>query len=276
MRHEDYKEMLAANALSALDADESRALATHLEGCRDCLSELNEWQETVAFVALSSNPAEPSIQLRERILAAVRATGAPSTNHTDSAPDLASRSYSVLPFEQRGKNVWTSLGSFGAIAAALAMVSLLIGLFTLWQQNRSTRAELERLATQMRETNQQLAYERAMVALLTKPGSRMTELAGTNVAPGAHAMLAYDKTGQAMLMTRNLPAAPPGMAYQLWFIKDNQKMPGKVFTTDARGNGVLEDQIPASALASAVYAITLEPASGVQVPTGAIYLVSAS
>ncbi|MEK6282869.1 MAG: anti-sigma factor [Acidobacteriota bacterium] len=276
MRHEDYKEMLAANALSALDADESRALATHLEDCRDCLSELNEWQETVAFVALSTNPAEPSIQLRERILAAVRAAGSPSATYADSAAHRASSSSLVLPFEKRGKNVWTSLGSFGAIAAAFAMVAMLIGLLTLWQQNRSTRAELVRLATQMRETSEELAYERAMVALLTKPGSRMTELAGTNVAPGAHAMLAYDKTGHAMLMTRNLPAAPPGMAYQLWFIKDNQKMPGKVFTTDARGNGVLEDQIPASALATAVYAITLEPAGGVQVPTGAIYLVSAS
>jgi anti-sigma-K factor RskA len=104
----------------------------------------------------------------------------------------------------------------------------------------------------------------------------MAKLSGTNVAPGAHAMLAYDKTGHAMLMAKGLPSAPAGMAYQLWYIKDNKKMPGKVFTLDAAGNGTLEDQIPAVARDAAVFAVTLEPMGGVQVPTGSIYLLSSS
>ena len=273
MRHEDYKEMLEANALSALDAEDASALANHLEGCRDCRSELIEWQKTAASIALSAQPLEPSLLVRERLLDSLRV----ETGHKSSVQsDFVSGASAVLPFESPRRNVWTSLGSFGALAAAVAMVATLVGLFTLWQQNRSNRTELTRLATQMRETNQQLANERALVALLITPGARMTELSGTNAAPGAHAMLAYDKTGHAMLMTKNLPLPPPGKTYQLWFIKDTQKMPGKVFTTDTRGYGVLEDQIPASAMEEAVYAITLEPAGGVQLPTGAIYLVSAS
>jgi hypothetical protein len=271
MRHEDYKEMLVGDALTALDAEDSRALAKHLEECLVCRTELNEWEEVTGWISLSAGPVEPSPQLRDQIVNALRAEGAPEVRKK-----TYSSASSVLPFEARRKNVWTSLGSFGVIAATLAMVAMLAGLFTLWQQNRTSRAELARLQSQMRETNQQLANERALVALVGTPGARMTELAGTNVAPGAHAMLAYDKTGHAMLMTKNLPAAPPGKAYQLWFIKDNQKMPGKTFTTDDRGNGMLEDQIPVSAMGSAVYAITLEPAPGVQVPTGAIYLVSSS
>ena len=91
------------------------------------------------------------------------------------------------------------------------MVAMLTGLFVLWRQKRSNRKlSLSRLASQMRDTNQQLANERAIVTLLTTPGSRMTELSGTNAAPGAHAMLAYDKTGHAMLMTKNLPPPPTG------------------------------------------------------------------
>lgn len=273
MKHEDYKEMLAANALSALDASDARELANHLEGCGNCRSELHEWQETVGFMAFNVDPSEPSLAVRERILAAARAE---ATSSSIIQPNVASGSSRVMSFEPPRRNIWTSLGSFGAIAAAIAMVSMLAGLVILWQQNRANRNELTRLATQMRETNQQLANERAMVALLITPGSRMKELSGTNAAPGAHAMLAYDQTGHAMLMTKNLPAPPPGKAYQLWFIKDDRKMPGKVFTPDARGNGVMEDQIPASAMESAVYAITLEPVGGVQIPTGAIYLVSAS
>lgn len=275
MRHEDYKEMLAAKALSALDAEEGVLLATHLEHCLDCRGELDGWQETVAVVALASHSAEPSLQVRQRIMATIRAEGAHRVSVAGSPVSDVDGSR-VLPFSKPQRKDWFSLGSVGSIAAALAIVAMLVGLFALWRQNNANRAELARMAAEMRKTNEQLATERALMALLRTPGARMTELSGTNAAPGAHAMLAYDKTGHAMLMTKNLPIAPPGKAYQLWFIKDNKKMPGKVFTTDESGNGVLEDQIPAAALGSAVYAITLEPEKGVEVPTGAIYLVSAS
>ncbi len=277
MRHEDYKEMLTAKALSALDAEEGVLLATHLEQCLDCRVELDSWQETVAMVALGSGPAEPSLQVRERIITTIRAERRELGVHAPGPalnPDGATSR--VLPFTKPAQENWFSLGSMGRIAAGLAIVAMLIGLFALWRQDRHNRAEIDRMAAEMRKTNEELATERALVALLRTPGSRMMELSGTNAAPGAHAMLAYDKTGHAMLMTKNLPAAPPGMAYQLWFIKDNKKMPGKVFTTDESGNGVLEDQIPVAALGSAVYAITLEPENGVEIPTGAIYLVSAS
>jgi anti-sigma-K factor RskA len=280
MTHEDYKELLAANALSALDAEDLRALEAHLGDCTDCRFEMSRWEEMAAVVALTANSVEPSPKVRERILGSVRVERANSVRQTsDDGRAATTRSETtsrLLPFEQRPRNVWTSLGSFGAIAAAIAMVAMLVGLLTVWQRNRAAQAELARLRVEMRETNDRLAREKAVVALLTSPGARMMELAGTNVAPGARAMLAYDKTGHAMLMARGLPAAPAGKAYQLWFIKDNQKMPGKVFTTDAGGNGMLEDQIPAVAMSSAVFAITLEPEGGAKAPTGAIYLVSAS
>jgi hypothetical protein len=151
----------------------------------------------------------------------------------------------------------------------------LIGsLVVLWQQNLKTQSDLARLSNELRQAREQLARERKIGLLLTSPGAHMAALAGTNVAPGAHAMLAYDKTGHAMLMATGLPAAPQGMAYQLWYIKDNKKMPGKVFTLDDAGNGMLEDQIPAVARDAAVFAVTLEPAAGVEIPTGSIYLLS--
>jgi anti-sigma-K factor RskA len=281
MTHEDYKDLLAAKALTALDAEDARELDTHLERCGECRTEIYEWEQTTAFIALDARAFEPSPQVRELILASVRAEGASKAaskagrSDERAAASAASGVSRILPFEQPRRNVWTSLGSFGAIAATLLFVGLLVSLVALWQQNRSARAELARLSSQMDKTRDQLARERTLVALLTSPGARMTHLAGTNSAPGAHAMLAYDKSGRAMLMARGLPATPSGMAYQLWFIKEGKKMPGKVFTTDAAGNGSMEDQIPEFALGSAVFSITLEPARGVQVPTGETYLLSA-
>jgi anti-sigma-K factor RskA len=283
MTHDDYRELLAAHALTALDAENTRALNTHLESCADCRSEMNDWQDAVALLALDLKPVEPSPNVRERILASARAEGDAGRPANDRAVAIASSSESpgeskVLAFEleRPPRNIWTSLGALGAMAATLAFVALIISLIVLWQQNRATQKELARLSTETRQARAQLDHERVVVELLTSPDAHMAKLSGTNAAPGAHAMLAYDKNGHAMLLAKGLPAAPKGMAYQLWYIKDNKKMPGKMFVPDAAGNGILEDQIPPVARDQAVFAITLEPESGVQVPTGSIYLLSAS
>ena len=271
MTHENYKELLAAKALTALDAADARALSTHLESCAECRSEINEWENTAALLAFEAQPLEPSTSVRERILASVRAEASDRVS-----ADTSLSEGNVLAFAAPPRNVWASLGSFGAIAATVVFVALIVALVVLWQKNRNTQSELARLTAEMKQAQAQLDHERAMGELLTSPDAHMAKLSGTNVAPGAHAMLAYDKSGHAMLMAKGLPSAPAGMAYQLWFIKDNKKMPGKVFTTDAAGNGTLEDQIPAVARDAAVFAITLEPMGGVQVPTGSIYLLSSS
>ena len=280
MTHEDYKELLAANSLSALDAEDTRALSAHLGGCADCRSEVSEWQQTAAFLALSVSPIEPSPGLRERILASIpteraggQLTAEKSNIHAEPASSPDSK---ILPFERQRRSVWASSRSFRAIAAALIFVALIVSIVALWQRNRASQIELARLSTEVQDAKEQRAHEREVIELLASPGARMQELAGTRVAPGAHAMLAYDKSGHAMMMAKGLPAAPRGMAYQLWFIVGKKPMPGKVFTTDAAGNASLKDQLPEPALGSAVFAITLEPESGMQSPTGAIYLSSAS
>jgi anti-sigma-K factor RskA len=266
LSHDDYKEMLAAHGLGALEATEARELEVHLQDCANCRQEFGAWQATAASLAFDARPVAPSAEVKNRIIDAVRAEGRHSAN-TKSV---------VVPFERRPKTAGTSLGSLGAIAAALALIGLIISLLILWQQNRAARAEVARLAAEVRETSEQLAREREMVALITTPGARMAELAGTKEAPGAHAIVAYDKNGEAMLMAKGLPAAPAGKAYQLWFIKGGKPMPGSVFVSDSNGNGRMRDQVPTEAMNDAVFAITLEPASGVQSPTGAIYLSSGS
>lgn len=246
MAHEEYKEMIPARALSALDAAEAQALNEHLENCTECQKELEEWQATAATLALSADPLEPSPAVRERILDEVQ-------------KDLSTGG--VLPFRSTPRNIWSSFGSLGAMAAVVLLTALIVGVIVLWRQNRLMHDELAR--------------SREFVQLVTTPGARVSELKGVDLGAGATASLAYDQNGHAMLMANKLPSPPQGKAYQLWFIVGNKPpMPGKTFSPDNTGKGTLKDQMPREAMDSAIFAITVEPEGGVGAPTGPIYLRS--
>ena len=244
MVHEDYKEMIPARALSALDAAEARALNEHLENCDECRRELDGWQATAASLALTPNPQEPSPAVRDRILSEVRKELEPPQ---------------VIPFRAASRNIWSSFGSLGAMAAVVLVTALIVGLVVLWRQNQAMQ--------------NQLAQSREFVELVTTPGARVSELEGLGQAAGATAKLAYDHSGHVMLMASNLPDLPRGKAYQLWFIAGkNPPMPGQTFVPDEAGKSMLKDQMPREALGSEIFAITVEPAGGQPAPTGPIIL----
>ena len=240
MAHDDYKEMIPARALSALDAAEERVLNEHLESCAECRKELEDWQATAAALSLTPDPAEPSPQVRERILSEVR-------------KDLSSSTPEVVPFPKR--NLWSSFGSLGAIAAVVLFAALSIGLAVLWRQN------------------QKLVRSEEFVELVNTPGARVSELSGVDPGQSATAKLAYDRTGRAILMASKLPSVPQGKAYQLWFIVgNNPPLPGKTFVPDKSGSVVLDEEIPRETVD--VFAITVEPVGGSNAPTSPIYLRS--
>jgi len=242
MAHDDYKEMIPARALSALDAAEEQALNEHLENCAECRKDLEDWQATAATLSLTPDPVEPSPQVRERILSEVR-------------KEVSSK---VIPIRSATKrNIWSSFGSLGAIAAVVLFAALSIGLAVLWRQN------------------QRLERSHQFVERVNTPGARVSELRGVDPGQPATAKLAYDRAGRAILMASKLPSVPQGKAYQLWFIVGNKPpMPGKTFVPDTAGDAVLQDEVPREAIDANVFAITVEPERGSNAPTSPIYLRS--
>jgi anti-sigma-K factor RskA len=144
MTHQDYKEMIPAHALAALDATEDGVLSSHLEECAECRRELDEWKETCAAVALDAKPLEPSPQLRQRILTQVR------DDKTSTAKS------NVVPLARQQRNVWSSLGTLGAIAASLLFLALLVYVVLLWREKQAIQSELATLRAEVTRTKKEL------------------------------------------------------------------------------------------------------------------------
>jgi anti-sigma-K factor RskA len=303
MRHEDYKQLLALEAVGALDEDERGTLLGHLPSCAECRDELRELSDSAASLLYTVAPVQPSPELRAGILARVRAVEPSEVFVAPSAVVAASKA--VDPSEAvgrveapagsrdvrallRGLSLWQlfawrpALG-FGAAAAVVAVVLLGLTSFALWNRTQSLNAEVASLSNRLREAQNEITGQREQLAsardvdeLLASPAVRVAELSGKQPAPQAHAMLAYDRsTGRAVVMATGLPPCPEGHAYQLWLIADNKPLPGGTFKADAQGRARMSDRLPAGHDAP-TFAVTLEREGGVPAPEGDIFLVGSS
>lgn len=147
-------ELTAGYALDALDPEERRAYEAHLPGCESCRSELAAFSETAAALAVAASGPVPGAELRDRIVAAVRA-----------------EPQAVVPLENRRRRVVPALAAAAAVAAVVALAA------GLWAT---------RLSGELDET-------RSALALLADPGARTIDLrAGDGrlvVGPDGRALL---------------------------------------------------------------------------------------
>ena len=263
MKHEDYQDMLAPHALGALDTADRGVMEQHLETCADCRAELDQWHDTAGVLAHVAGGAEPSPQVRDRILANVRS-------------ERSALPHNIIDLRSRTRRP-AQLPRFAAIAASVILVALigLVGIF--WQKNRKANADLARLNAEAEQARKDREQDQKLLELLSSPSGRVVQLSGTTPGSAASAYLVYDaKSGRAILRTQGLPQTAAGRAYQLWFIAGGPPVPGRVFKIGAGGEGTLSDQIPAQLLSTAVFAVTEENESGAAAPTGPILLKSIS
>jgi anti-sigma-K factor RskA len=267
MDHQDYQDSLTLYALDALEASAARSLEAHLATCESCRADLAGLRDAAALMAHGAPRAEPSDQVRAKILTKIR------------AGSTAPRVSNVVPMPPRPA-LWPTVLR---LAAALAFVTLLIGIFVLWRREVRMQQEIVQLQRQLTTERNELSHDRDLLtrhkealALLNSANAKKLPMTGSQTASSAHGTFVYDeKTGRGILLAEGLPATSSDKAYELWFIpKDGSPMPGRIFTVDASGRAMLPQQVPPEAGVNAVVAITLEPRKGSASPTGAIYLRS--
>ena len=218
-------ELTAGYALDALEPEEERAYEAHLAGCPQCQEDLASfWEVTEALATATAGP-DPSPELRERILAGVRA-----------------ERQNVVPI--RRSRVQTSR-ILAAVAAAAAVAAIALGGWAVSLHNR-----LGRNAT---------GYAQR-IAVLSDPAARTVALAKGN------GKVVADTAGHALLVVDLANRAAAGKTYELWVIPRATKTPQRAGLIPGGGRFVVP--LPQTIGKGDVVAVTLEPAGGVDVPTG--------
>jgi len=258
--HDQVADQAAAYALGALTTAERADFETHLAICATCAAEVRSFGVVTGGLALAVSPATPS-DLRLALNAKTAKLAEPNVSLRALRP---SRSTSL------------------ALAASVALAAMLGGYAAQLRGRVSTlesrlhdatlRAEAgERQMADLRHT----AFDaQSTVAVLTAPDLVRIDLAGQPAAPTASARALWSRSRGLVFTASNLPAPPPGRAYQLWVLTAQPApMSAGMLTLDANGRVAARIETPADMPQPIAMAVTLEPAAGVPTPTGAKYLV---
>ena len=252
--HDQFRELLEAHALNALDASERAALEAHLAtGCPECVTALEEARYLVSQLAYLAPPAEPSEMLRARVLRTARAEASPAQR-----PKEPARTSTAIPY-------WLWVG-----VAAL----LLLSVYSTWnarklqaevaEVNQRAAAEL----TQREKLEHELMVAKHEAWILTDPASKKIAIWPNDkempmIEARWHPKMGIYVTGD------KIPMPKDNKVLQLWLISKNGKpMPSHVFWPDANGKiGEMVDDPPEVLAQTKALAITEEPAGGSLQPT---------
>jgi anti-sigma-K factor RskA len=235
-----------AYAVDALDPAEREQFEQHLASCAECRAEVASLREATTLLG-GLDETEPPVSVRAGVLAGIatiRPLPPEVAEPAESAESTASTDRStaaVTPLPARRRR-WT------ALAAAAAVLAVVGGGAVVWQQvDRPDRSQQA-----LSETDRVLQAADARRVNLSLPG-------------GVRASLVRSVTeGRAVLVTRNMPAAPAGKVYELWLQTPGGAMVPAGLMKEAGSRTVL---LRGDATTATGAGITVEPEGGSESPT---------
>jgi anti-sigma-K factor RskA len=248
---DQFRELIEAYALGALDEQDRASLQAHLAtGCRECGKALEEARWLVTQLVYLAPPAEPSETLRARVLQKARAEA--------GASQIASRAKTAIP-------LWMWAG-----VAAL----LLITAYSTWNAERMQKSiqTLDAVLSEQTKQNQQLLKELVAAKheahILTDPDSKKF-IIWPNDKQMPKLEAAWHPAMGICVMGQKVPMPANHRVLQLWLIsKSGKPMPSRTFWPDAKGKvDLMVDDPPEVMAETKALAITEEPAGGSPQPT---------
>ena len=223
------------HALGVLEDPERAELQAHLaRGCENCMAGLREAQQLAFAMSANAEGPEPSSALKKRVLAGA---GVESSA------------------KWHWKTAWQA-------AAALALVAIAFVQF----KSRQYDAEIAEMRQQLTRSGAENATMRAALAVLQAPATRAVAFgSGTSGPPGGRV---FFNGSTVLLLASNLPAPPPGKAYEMWVIpRGGMPAPAGLFSSTAQGTALHLYTASAQVIQTDTIAVTLENEAGVAAPT---------
>lgn len=241
MNGHEIHALSGAYAVDALDPVEKAQFEEHLAACAACQAEVASLQEATALLPETTEAAPPPA-LRERVLAEIRTVRplppevpVPSASEPPAEPADAT----VTPLRPRRR--WSILAAAAAVLAVAAGGTVVYDQASGPGQSEATNP-----------VDRVLQAGDAKRVTVTLPGNVRATLV-RSVAEG-----------KAVLVTRNMPAAPHGKVYELWLQTTGGAMVPAGLMKEAGSRTVLLQGDAASATAAG---ITVEPEGGSESPT---------
>ncbi|MBK5331489.1 MAG: anti-sigma factor [Ilumatobacteraceae bacterium] len=229
----DIHQLAAAYALDAVDERERAEFEAHYPTCAICRPELAGFRETLSQVA-ASVAVDPPASLKSSVMTEIGTTRQLSPLLRDPVVDLATHRMN----RQR---------MVRSLFAAAALIALVIGAFAMGRQSGGNN------------------FADQAAAVFAKPDTLNTTLSGTGT--GSFKVAWSPSSSTAVVVGDGLPDPGRGKAYELWLVDGSG--PHAVRLLDRAADREVRRVVKVDGQPTQ-WAITVEPDSGVDKPTGDI------
>jgi anti-sigma-K factor RskA len=263
--HPTREEDFDLYALGALEGDEKLAIESHISACAECARKLAEAQGRISLIAFSAPQADPSPNVRERLMAQI---------HT--SPDIAAAPVPVRsPRSIEPANGGGFFGRWWGAVLIPAGAALAIATIVIWNQKVQLDHQLAEMHATIEKQQAQLDEARDMAYLFEAKDTITIALAPQPGTPPSSAHVMYNAKMGMLMYDGTLNPVPSDKSYQLWLVPmSGDPINAGVFNPVAGQSNHWMMKLPPGTLPKA-FAITLEPAGGMPHPTGRMVLVGA-
>ena len=301
MTHETFREMLPLYVIDALDGGELRAFEQYVAGNRArCETEIAEFQSIANKLAMAVPPVEPPARVFERIMAEV-AEKKPTARQESSAwitwipwafaaaasvalvlsvlAARSERSEFSAQLAKRDRTLQAQANQFQAkIEVLLAQKERLdTEKAALIKAVDELHQQVDRQDLNMVSLQRDFERQRATLDLVMDPSIRVAQLADPAGKTKATARAYWQETQKTgLIVVSNVSPVLQGdnKRLELWAIcGDQPPVPAGLFWTDKAGHGVGEIKLTKQVACAPKFAVSIEPAGGVDAPTGPIVLL---
>jgi anti-sigma-K factor RskA len=245
----EYLDLAAGAALDAVEPHELERVEAHAASCAECAAQLQAFREVAALLGSAVPQHDPPPALRGRVLDVARLTP------QDRTPILR-RLRPGWPRRVRLSPAWL------VAAASLCMSLGAVG----WVA--SLQSQIVALQSDVQVAGERAARYDHITEVLASDRLAIRPLAPMVQNMPSRGMVYMDpSSGTGMLMCHNMPPIEQGHAYQVWFIRGNERVSGGLLWPDHYGNGYTLIQVPTDLMSFDYVGITDEPGTGSQWPT---------